>query len=187
MSFRRPRTAKTYDAGSLYEYAIGALSRRMRTVAELKRLMRQRVAHQEDGEVLIDAVVQKLKEQRYLNDTAYATTYSSLRRENDKFGRMRVINDLKAKGVHGDVIEKTVDAVYEGVDEEKLARDFLARKRLRRPTNEKETARIFRLLARGGFSTRVIVRILKNWDVDEEILSAMEGGTAEGDEDDDRK
>ena len=38
------RTAKTYDEESLYEYAVGALGRQMRTVAEIKRLMRNRVA-----------------------------------------------------------------------------------------------------------------------------------------------
>lgn len=173
----RCRPARTYDAASLYEYAVGALGRRMRTVAEIKRLMRNRVGKQENGEVLIDAVVQKLKEQRYLNDTSYAASYSSLRKENEKFGRMRVVSDLRAKGVHTDVIEKTVGAAYEGVDEEKLARGFMARKRLKKPEDQKQAARIFRTMVRAGFSARVIVRILKNWDVDDEVLSAMEGET----------
>lgn len=176
MGFRRSGT-RTYDAASLYEYAVGALGRRMRSVAEIKRLMRNRVGKQEDGQVLIDAVIQKLKEQRYLNDTNYATVYSSLRKENEKFGRMRVVSDLKAKGVHSDVIEKTVGATYEGVDEEKLARDFMARKRLKKPEDQKQAARIFRTMVRAGFSARVIVRILKNWDVDDEMLSAMESET----------
>lgn len=175
----RSRPAKTYDASSLYEYAVGALGRRMRTVAEIKRLMRNRVAKQENGQDLIEAVVQKLKEQRYLNDTNYAAAYSSLRKDNEKFGRMRVVSDLKAKGVHSDVIEKTVGAAYEGVDEEKLARDFLARKRLKKPEDQKRVARIFRTMVRAGFSVRVIIRILKNWDVDDEVLSAMESETDE--------
>jgi hypothetical protein len=42
---------------------------------------------------------------------------------------MRVVNDLKAKGVHGDVIEKAVSSVYDEVKEETLARDYLRRKR----------------------------------------------------------
>ena len=40
MPFKRAR--KTYDGESLYEYAVGALARQMRTVAEIKRLMRNR-------------------------------------------------------------------------------------------------------------------------------------------------
>jgi regulatory protein len=178
MAFGR-RTKKTYDAASLYECAVNALGRKMRTVAELKRMLRNRVAGQDNAEVLVEAVVQKLKEQRYLNDTSYAASYSSFRRENEKFGKRRVITDLKAKGVHQDVIEKTVEAAYEGVDEEKLARDFLSRKRLKKPENEKQAARIFRMLVRAGFNMRIIFRILKNWDVDDEVLTAMEGETLE--------
>ncbi len=173
MTFVR-KTTKTYDAASLYEYALGALARQMRTVAELKRLLRRRVLKQEDGEVLIEAVVLTLKDHGYLNDTSYATAYSGFRRENEKFGKRRVIMDLKAKGVHQEVIEKTVDATYEGVDEEKLARDFLARKRLRKPSNQKEAARAFRMLMRAGFAPALIFRILKTWDVDDELLTAME-------------
>lgn len=178
---RFTRKTKTYDSDSLYEAAVGALARKMRTVAELKRLLRTRVAKQDNGEALIEGVVQRLKDQRYLNDTNYAAAYSSFRRENEKFGKRRVITDLKAKGVHQDVIEKTVTAAYDGVNEEKLARDFLVRKRLRKPTNEKEAARIFRTLVRGGFSTRTIFRILKNWDVDDELLTTMESETVDRD------
>jgi regulatory protein len=178
MAFGR-KISRTYDAAALYEYAVGALARKMRTVAELKRMMRRRVAKQEEGESLVEAVVQKLKEQRYLNDTSYATAYSTFRQENEKFGRMRVISDLKAKGVHQDVIEKTVGAAYEGVDEEKLARDFLLRKRVHKPSNEKEAARAFRMMMRAGFPSRVIFRILKKWDVDDEVLSALESESVE--------
>jgi regulatory protein len=174
MAFRKTRSTKVHDAGSLYEYAVGALGRRMRTVAELKRLMRLRVSRQPDGDTLVEAVVQKLKEQRYLNDTNYATSYSTLRRENQKFGRMRVVSDLKAKGVHGDVIEKTVGAVYDDVNEEQLARAFLSRKRAKKPQDDKQAARIFRMLARAGFSVRTIIGILKKWDVDDEVLSTMQ-------------
>lgn len=173
MGFGRKST-RTYDAAALYECGVAALARQMRTVAELKRLLRRRVFKQDDGELLVEAVVQKLKDQRYLNDTSYATAYSSFRRENEKFGKRRVIADLKMKGVHQDVIERTVASAYDGIDEEKLARDFVARKRLRKPSNEKEAARAFRMMVRAGFSPRTIFGILKKWDVDDELLAAME-------------
>jgi regulatory protein len=76
--------------------------------------------------------------------------------------------------VHGDIIDKTVDAAYEGVNEEQQARDFLRRKRLQKPGNEKDAAKIFRALARAGFRTRTAITILKHWDVDDEVLSALE-------------
>ena len=78
MPFQRSR--KTYDGESLYEYAVGALARQMRTVAEIKRLMRNRVKEQEHGELLVEMVVARLKEQKYLNDTSYAENYSRFRK-----------------------------------------------------------------------------------------------------------
>lgn len=174
MAFRRSRTVKHYDEASLYEYAVGALSRKMRTVAELKRLMRERVRTQSDSEHLVETVVERLKQQRYLNDTQYATSYSQYRQENEKFGRMRVVQDLKAKGVHADVIEKTVGAAYSNVNEERLAREFLQKKRTRKPKDQKEAARVFRMMVRAGFGSRTIVKILRAWDVEDETLTELE-------------
>ncbi len=178
MAFKR--TQKDYDEAMLYEYAIGALGRKMRTVAELKRLMRERVRHQEEiGQLLVEVVIAKLKEQKYLNDTNYAESYSRFRKENEKFGRMRVVQDLKAKGVHGDIIEKTVGAAYQDVNEEQLAREFLQRKRIKKPSDQKQAAKVFRTLMRAGFASRVIFRILKMWEVDDETISALESEAVE--------
>ena len=171
---RAKKKSEPLDAAALYEYAIQALGRRMRTVAEIKRLMRTRVEHGEVGEAKMDAVVARLKEHRYLNDTGYAQDYARLRQENASFGKRRVKQDLMMKGVEAEVIAKTLDAAYEGVSEEDLARRHLERKGMRKPSNEKEAARVMRMLMRAGFSTSVIFRILKKWDVDEEALAALE-------------
>jgi len=174
MSFPPPKKTDSEDV--LYEYAVGALARRMRSVAELKRLLRPRVeADTEYGKTLVELIIRRLKDQGYLNDANYAAAFSSLRRENQKFGRRRVITDLKAKGVHGDVLDKAVDSVYDAVDEEKQARAYLRRKRLQKPKNQKEAARIFRQMMRGGFGAKTIFAILKKWDVDDETLEALAG------------
>src|SRR5436309_15181180 len=173
MGFGRQR--KFEDEGELYECAVGALGRRMRSVAELKRLLRRRVeADTEIGQTLVELVIRKLKDQGYLSDAKYAAAYSAFRRDNEKFGRRRVITDLKIKGIHGEVIEKAVGAAYEEINEEKQAREYLRRKRLQKPKDQKQAARIFRQLARAGFGAKTIFSILKKWDVDEEMLSALE-------------
>ncbi|MGC2638428.1 MAG: regulatory protein RecX [Acidobacteriaceae bacterium] len=164
------------DEDSLYLYAVKLLGQQMRTVAEVKRLLRRRVEPGEAGEARIDAVVARLKERRYLDDAGYAQDYAKLRQENASLGRRRVQQDLMHKGVPTEVIAKTLDAAYAGVSEEELARRHLERKRIRKPGNEKETARVARLLMRAGFSTGAIVRILKKWDVDESALTAIESG-----------
>jgi regulatory protein len=174
MSFGRPKQ-KVYTEDELYEYAVGALSRKMRTVAELKRLLRQRVeSDTEIGQTLVELIIRRLKDQKYLNDSEYAAAYSSFRRDNEKFGRRRVITDLKARGVHGEVIDKAVEAAYDDVNEEKQARAYLSRKRLQKPKNQKDAARIFRNLMRAGFGTKTIFTILKKWDVEEEVLTRLE-------------
>ena len=174
MGFARPRKLET--EGELYQYAVGALGRRARSVAELKRLLRRRVEEEtEIGKTLVELVIRRLKDQGYLSDAKYAEAYSAYRRDNEKYGRRRVVTDLKAKGVHGEVIAAALESTFGDVNEEKQARDYLRRKRLQKPKDKKETAQIFRNLMRAGFGPKAIFGILKKWDVDEETLGELEG------------
>jgi len=173
MAFARGRKLETED--ELYEYALSALGRRMRTVAELKRLLRARVeSDTEYGKTLIELVVRRLKDNGCLNDAKYAAAYSAFRRDNEKYGRRRVITDLKVKGVVGEVLEKAVNDSFAEIDEEKQAREYLRRKRMQKPNDKKQAARVFRQLMRAGFGSKTIFKILRNWDVDDETLSAFE-------------
>ena len=61
MPFSRSKKL-VYTEDELYEYAVGALGRRMRTVAELKRLLRNKVeADTEFGKTLIELIIRRLK------------------------------------------------------------------------------------------------------------------------------
>jgi SOS response regulatory protein OraA/RecX len=60
------------------------------------------------------------------------------------------------------------------VNEENQAREYLRRKRIEKPGNKKDTARIFRQLMRAGFGAKTVFGILKQWDVDEETLGELE-------------
>jgi len=146
----------------------------MRTEADLRRLMRQRVEPGDHGEEIVSAVVKRLREYGYLDDAAFAETYARLRHENEKLGARRVRQDLKQKGVRSELVEETVTARYENTSEEALAREHLERKRIARPANEKETARVVRRLVAAGFSTSTIYKILRQWDVPDETLAAVE-------------
>ena len=174
MPFRAKKKPEPLNEAALYEYAVKALGRRMRTVAELSRLMRNKVERSGSGQAKIAAVLARLKEHGYLNDADYAASYAKLRQENASLGKRRVRQDLAVKGVHAEVIASTLDAAYEDVNEEALARRHLERKRVKKPANEKEAARVMRLLVRAGFSTGVIYSILKNWQVPDESLTGLE-------------
>ncbi len=158
----------------LFEYAARALGRQMRSEAELRRLMKSRVEPGEDGEATITRVVARLKEYGYLNDVAFAETYARLRQENDKLGVRRVRQALGQRGVAPEIVSEVVDARYGQTNEEALAREYLERKRLPKPESPKDTARVMRRLVAAGFSTGVIYKILRQWDVPEEALVALE-------------
>jgi regulatory protein len=174
MTYRPKKKPEPLEEPALYDYAIAALGRRMRTVTELKRLMRSRVEEGYTGNAKILAVVTRLEEHHYLDDPAYAATYARLRQDNEKFGRRRVQQELSRKGVSSATISTILDTAYENVGEEALARRHLERKRVKQPANEKESARVVRLLVRGGFSTAVIFKILKSWQAGDDTLAALE-------------
>ncbi len=173
----RSKPAKQHaplNEAGLYDYAIKALGRRMRTEAELRRIMRPRVSPGERGEQVMAAVMARLKEQHYLDDQSYAETYARLRQENEKFGARRVRQDLRQKGISASLTEQAVDTHYSATNEEALARQYLDRKRIPKPESPKDTARVMRRLVAAGFSTGTIYKILRQWDVPEESLAALD-------------
>jgi regulatory protein len=156
----------------------------MRTESDLCRLMRARVEPGEHGEALITATAARLKEYGFLNDVSFAETYARLRQQNEKLGQRRVQRDMAQKGVPKAIAAEAIEARYAGTSEEALAREHLERKRIRKPANEKETARIMRRLVAAGFSVGVIYKVLRQWDIPDETLAVLdnldeEQGTAE--------
>ncbi len=166
MPFKRAKVREPLGEAALFEYAVSALARRMRTVRDLRRLMKTRAAAGAEGEAAMDAVVARLKELNYVSDTRFAADYTRLRKENEKFGRRRVQQDLAAKGVASELVGAAVGAAYEGVDEVALARQYCERKRMKQPANEKETARMVGRLMCAGFSSSAIFKVLKTWGVE---------------------
>lgn len=169
---RKPR--EFLNETGLYDYAIKSLGRQMRTEADLRRLMQKRVEPGERGAEIISTVVARLNEYGYLNDQSFAETYARLRHENEKLGQRRVKQDLKQKGVKDTLIVETLDARYANTNEEALAREHLERRRIKKPENPKETARVMRRLVTAGFSTATIYKILRQWDVPDESLAALD-------------
>ncbi len=180
MAWKAPKVREPLEEPALYEYAVGALGRRMRTVYELRRRMVPRVDKGAAGAAKIEAVLARLLAQRYLDDSAFAADYTRLRQEGAKFGRRRVQGDLQRKGVESELVASTLDTAYEHVKEEDLARQFLERKRMRKPANEKESARVMRRLVAAGFSIGAVYKVLKRWEVSEDTLAALESAEVDG-------
>jgi regulatory protein len=169
--FKQRKKREPVGEAGLMEYAVRALASKMRTERELRRLMKGRAEEGEAGERAMDAVVVRLKEMKYLSDERFAADYTRLRKEGEKFGRRRVQQDLAAKGVAKELVGEAVGAAYEGVDEVALAREYLARKRIKQPAGEKkkqESARVMGRLLRAGFSAGTVFKVLREWGVEVE-------------------
>ena len=171
---RAKKPSEPLDENALHEYAVKSLGRRMRSESELRRLMHAKVEREETGAAKINSVIARLKEYGYLDDTAFAENYTQLRQQNEKFGARRVTQELNRKGIAKQTVTDTVESKYDEVSEEALAREHLERKRIRKPENEKETARVMRRLITAGFSPGVIYKILRQWEVPDETLMALE-------------
>lgn len=175
MPFGRPKKqSDPLDEPALYDYAVKSLGRRMRSEADLRRLMQAKVEREESGAAKIATVIGRLKEYGFLDDTAFAENYTQLRQQNEKFGARRVSQELNRKGIAQQTIADAIESKYAEVSEEALARQHLERKRLRKPENEKETARIMRRLVTAGFSVGVIYKILRQWEVPDDALASLE-------------
>jgi regulatory protein len=169
---RKPRRL---DAESLWSYALKALAGRAHSTGELREKLRRRAERVSD----IDEVIARLKENGYLDDRRYAEGFATARLANERLGRGRVIQDLRQRRVAPALAEKTVRQVYEDVDEQALIEEWIRRKYRMAPREglfqeEKDLAAAYRRLLRAGFRTGEIVRALKRFAKNPDLLDAFE-------------
>jgi regulatory protein len=169
---RKPRPL---DAEGLWSYALKVLAGRAHSTGELREKLRRRAERVSD----IDAVLVRLKEYGYLDDKRFAETFAAARLANDRFGRGRVIQDLRQRRVAPPVAEATVNRVYEEVDEQALIEEWIRRKYRAAPReglfqDEKDLAAAYRRLLRAGFKTGEIIRALKKFAKDPDRLDGFE-------------
>jgi len=166
MAFARPKKREPVGEAGLFEYAVGTLARKMRTVRDLKRLMRARAFEGEAGEHDMNAVIARLIELKYLSDTRFAQDYTRMRKENQGFGRRRVQQDLAMKGVARELVSTALAAAYDESDEVALARAYCERKRIKQPVEQKDVARVMNRLMRAGYGSNAIFKLLRSWKVE---------------------
>lgn len=163
MPFAPRKPKPPLEAPALLDFALKSLSSKMKSVRDLRRKLQERAEPGEDGEVAVEAVLIKLKALGYLSDERFAADYTRLRQENDKFGRRRVQQGLMQKGIPQELTATTLSKAYDEVDEVALARQYVERKRMKAPADEKETARAMRRLVAAGFSVGTVWKVLRGW------------------------
>ena len=160
-------------------YAASALASRAQTSSELREKLKRRAARRED----VDEVVRRLKDSGFLNDKRFAESFAAWRRENERFGKARVMRDLMARRVAPALAKQTADAAYRNTDEIAMIEKFLERKFRGKNlgallSEEKHLASAYRKLRGAGFSTGNSIRVLKRYAAEAERLEEMESDEA---------
>jgi regulatory protein len=151
--------ARSLDNDALYETAVRALGRRARSTAEIRLLLEKKKA----GKKQIEAVLQRLRQNGYLDDARFARYFAAAQLENELKGKARVRRDLKGRGLNEEAAEKAISRTYQDVDEAALLRQYIRRKvRVTKPLSKPSTvASFFRRLLRAGFRSDTIIQELK--------------------------
>jgi regulatory protein len=157
-------------------YALRLLGGRAYSMGELREKMRPRAEQAES----IDAVIAKLKESGYVDDKKFAENYAAARLENEGFGKMRVLRELRQRRVAPKLAEQVTERTFKSTDETELVEAFLKRKYrgkelgpfLKEPKN---LAAAYRRLRYAGFSSGASIRVLKRYASQAEELEDLEG------------
>jgi regulatory protein len=172
---RKDPGPRLLDRDRLLDYALKVLGGRAHSSGELREKLRRRAAVEGDA----DEVLSHLKQLGYLDDRRFAETFASLRLANDKLGRTRVLQDLRSRRVAPSLAESSVKKVYQDVNEESLIETWIRRKYRTAQrdglfADDKEMAAAYRRLARAGFRSGDIIRVLKRFARNPELLDDFE-------------
>ena len=172
MTGRKPRTL---NAGELWTYSLRILGGRAHSIGEMREKLKRRAAQAGD----VEDTLHRLKECGYLNDQRYAEGFASARLANDQFGKGRVIQDLRQHRIAPALAERAAQKVYEDVNEQTLIDEWIRRKyrsALREGLfhEEKDFASAYRRLLRAGFRPGEILRALKRFAANPELLDGFE-------------
>ncbi len=161
-----PRKLATEE--QLYAAALRALARRAHSVYEMRQALERRAT----DERIARRVLQRLKNEKLLDDARYARQFTRYRVESRRQGRFRIARDLRARGVPDRQIQAALDELLRETDEAALVRQRLQRrlKTLRGPLDARRLASLYRSLLRAGFSSATIraeLRALTQQDISE--------------------
>jgi regulatory protein len=179
-SGKKPRPL---DADGLWELALKALTVRACSSGEMRQKLLARAERVED----VEATLSRLKASRYLDDRRFAESFAAARLENQRIGKIRVTQDLRRRRVAPALAEATVRKAYEGVDETKLIEEFIRRKyrdagREGLFRDQRDLGSAYRRLMRAGFNSGNVLRALKRFAADPELLDSFEPPVEEEEE-----
>lgn len=141
------------------EAALNLLAFRPRTAAELRRRLREKGYTPE----VVDACVDRLGETGVVDDSSFAEMFVRDRVRLRPHGKRRLTQELRAKGVDGEMAQAAIEGVMEreGATETDLARQAASKWRAKSGEDPQASRRrLYAFLARRGFGTEAIMAVL---------------------------
>jgi regulatory protein len=167
-----PRSAAA-PPPTAYQRAIRRLARRDHSVAELRQALLER----DHPPAEVEAALERLRSERYLDDTGFAARFARSRMAHQGLGRLRVRQGLRQRGVDRPTIETGIAGALREVDEREIL-DALARRYWQRRARVEPSQRLPRLwafLLRRGFAPGLVrERLCALWPRWRDALDGLE-------------
>jgi regulatory protein len=176
------RRASAAPPPTAYQRALRRLARRDQSAAELRRALLERGHGAEE----VDAALERLGQERYVDDAGFAERFARSRMAHQGLGRLRIRQGLRQRGVDRAAMEAGLAGALREVDEREVL-DGLARRYWRGHAGVEPPRRLHRLwafLLRRGFAPALVHERLgalwPRWRDALEGLEPAEGAEARG-------
>lgn len=110
----------------------------------------------------IENTIEKLKEQKFLDDEKFANKYADVLIFEKKFSKKMAVYELTKKGIDKQISESIVDNI--DIDEKDQIKDLISRKYKDAYNNEKVKRRAIAFLQRHGYKIHDIFDVINNGD-----------------------
>lgn len=148
--------------------AVKLLAAKPRSVLELRERLLEKLW---TDEAIVDAVIEKLKEYKYLDDRQFAQNLAVSKLRQKPQGKLRLQQSLSQKKLDRDVVEQAITAAFEKLPEDDLI-DLAIAKRLRlkgKPQTREDLKKFYDHLMRQGFGFDLIRDKMRNVSASREI------------------
>jgi regulatory protein len=148
-----------------YTKVLNLILRRPRSEQEVRIYLRRKWDKDREDESLLESIVDKLREEEYLDDFRFAKWWIKNRKAFKPRGKFLISLELTKKGVEKEIIKKAFREVgFAEEDEVKFAEE-LAEKRFEkysRFSKLKTRKKLSDYLSRKGFSYQIIKKVLED-------------------------
>lgn len=155
------RAQKDFQRGK--SYALHLLSYSDKTTAEIQK----KLTKKDYPQLVVERVVQYLKKSGFLDDEEFTKKFTASKVKKG-FSKKKIRYLLVKKGVGKSTVDKILNEVFSQIDEGKMARELLLRKKYLPIDKEASTeekikhiSRIGRFLLRYGFSSATIKELVE--------------------------